>query len=214
MGSGILCFVVMTATECWGWALCQHFPGMCPCCSKTPPKVGTTSTTKGQNQGLGRLSGYRWSKSGQASDFDSGHVLGVCAFEPRIGLRADSSEPGACFRFCVSLPLRPSTARTLSLSFSRVNIKKKFFFKELSLTLLIFGILTSFSYYVMYVFSYSSSKSRLTRQRRKYCNTWGQVRVDDRGTLECGTYCLFLNYVTCAPALYFLAVGTGQIIGF
>ena len=40
-------------------------------------------------------------------DFGSGHDLAVCEFEPRVGLRADSSEPGACFRFCVfplSLP--------------------------------------------------------------------------------------------------------------
>ena len=37
-----------------------------------------------------------------------GHDLAVCEFEPRIGLWADGSEPGACFRFCVSLSLCPS----------------------------------------------------------------------------------------------------------
>ena len=35
-------------------------------------------------------------------DFSSGHDLTVCGFEPCVGLCADSSEPGACFRFCVS----------------------------------------------------------------------------------------------------------------
>ena len=39
-------------------------------------------------------------------------------FEPRIGLCADSSEPGACFTFCVSLSLCPSPAHALSLSLS------------------------------------------------------------------------------------------------
>ena len=42
------------------------------------------------------------------SDFDSGHDLTVCGFQPRIGLCAHSSEPGACFQFCVSLSLCPS----------------------------------------------------------------------------------------------------------
>ena len=37
----------------------------------------------------------------------SGHDLAVCGFKPRIGLCADSSEPGACFGFCVSLSLCP-----------------------------------------------------------------------------------------------------------
>ena len=34
---------------------------------------------------------------GWASDFSSGHGLAVHGFEPRVGLCADSSEPGACF---------------------------------------------------------------------------------------------------------------------
>ena len=34
-----------------------------------------------------------------------GHDLVVREFEPRVGLCADSSEPAACFRFCVSLSL-------------------------------------------------------------------------------------------------------------
>ena len=35
----------------------------------------------------------------------SGHDLAVREFEPHVGLCADRSEPGACFRFCVSLSL-------------------------------------------------------------------------------------------------------------
>ena len=45
-------------------------------------------------------------------------ILRVREFEPRVGLCADSSDPGACFGFCVSLSLCPSPARALSLSLS------------------------------------------------------------------------------------------------
>ena len=45
----------------------------------------------------------------------------VSSIEPRIGLCADSSEPGVCFRFCVSFSLCPSPAHTLSLSLSKIN---------------------------------------------------------------------------------------------
>ena len=45
-----------------------------------------------------------------------GHDLAVREFEPRVGLWADGSEPGACFRFCVSLSLCPCPTHTLSLS--------------------------------------------------------------------------------------------------
>ena len=34
-----------------------------------------------------------------------GHDLAVREFEPRVGLWADGSEPGTCFRICVSLSL-------------------------------------------------------------------------------------------------------------
>ena len=44
------------------------------------------------------------------------HDLTVCEFEPRVRLWADGSEPGACFRFCVSLSLCPSHVHALSLS--------------------------------------------------------------------------------------------------
>ena len=70
------------------------------------------------------------------SGFGSGHDLTVRGFEPRVGLCADSSEPGACFGFCVSLFLCPSFARALSLSVSKVNKpQKELFFKEALLRL-------------------------------------------------------------------------------
>ena len=50
-----------------------------------------------------------------------GHDLAVREFEPRVGLWADGSEPGACFRFCVSLSLCPSPVRALSLSVPKIN---------------------------------------------------------------------------------------------
>ena len=60
----------------------------------------------------GRLGG----SVGRVSDFGSGHDLAVCEFEPRVGLCADGSEPGARFGFCVSLSLCPSHAHALSLN--------------------------------------------------------------------------------------------------
>ena len=42
-------------------------------------------------------------------------MISVCEFELHVGLYADSSEPGACFGFCVS-SLCPSPAHVLSLS--------------------------------------------------------------------------------------------------
>ena len=42
----------------------------------------------------------------------------VHKFEPRVRLCADTSEPGACFGFCVSLSLSaPPPAHTLSLKY-------------------------------------------------------------------------------------------------
>ena len=63
---------------------------------------------------------------GQASDSSSGQDLTVREFEPRVGLWADSSEPGAHFGFCVSLSLCPSPAHALSLSLKN----KSTFFKK------------------------------------------------------------------------------------
>ena len=50
-----------------------------------------------------------------------GHDLAVREFEPRVRLWADGSEPGACFRFCVSLSLCPSPVHALSLSVPKIN---------------------------------------------------------------------------------------------
>ena len=66
-------------------------------------------------------------QSAKHLDLSSGHDLTVCEFEPRVGLCADSSEPGARFGFCVSVSLCPSPAHALSLSVSKINIKKNFF---------------------------------------------------------------------------------------
>ena len=68
-------------------------------------------------KGEGRLGG----SVSCASSFGSGHDLAACEFKPRVGLCADSSEPGACFGFCVSLSLSPSSACALSLSVSKIN---------------------------------------------------------------------------------------------
>ena len=54
-----------------------------------------------------------------------GHDLAVRELEPRVGLWADGSEPGACFRFCVSLSLCPSPVHALSLSVPEINVEKK-----------------------------------------------------------------------------------------
>ena len=76
----------------------------------------------------GRLGG----SVGWASDFGSGHELTVGEFEPCIGLCADSLQPGACFKFYVSLSLCSSPTQALSLSPSKINknikkIKNKMF---------------------------------------------------------------------------------------
>ena len=56
------------------------------------------------------------------SDFSSDHVLAVCEFEPRVGLCADSSQPGACFKFVSPfLSLSAPPQLTLSLSLSKIN---------------------------------------------------------------------------------------------
>ena len=60
-------------------------------------------------------------KNKKESDFTSGHDLAVCEFKSHTGLCADSSEPGACLRFCVSPSLRPSPAHALCLSLSIIN---------------------------------------------------------------------------------------------
>ena len=49
--------------------------------------------------------------------FGSGHDLAVCGFEPHARLCADRLEPGACFRFCLSLSAPP----LLMLYLSKMN---------------------------------------------------------------------------------------------
>ena len=61
---------------------------------------------------LGHLGG----SAGWGSDFGPGHDLMARGFEPCLGLCADSSEPGAYFRFCVSLALCPSHSVSVSVS--------------------------------------------------------------------------------------------------
>ena len=50
-----------------------------------------------------------------------GHNLAIREFEPRVGLWADVSEPGACFRFCVSLSLSAPPPFMLSLFVPKIN---------------------------------------------------------------------------------------------
>ena len=64
------------------------------------------------------------------SNFGSGHDLTVCELEPRVGLCADSLEPGACFGFRVCLSVSLSAPLTLRLNLSKINktlkkLKKK-----------------------------------------------------------------------------------------
>ena len=65
---------------------------------------------------ISALWGHLGGSVGQVSDFSSGHGLVICEFEPHVGLFADGSEPGACFRFRVSLSLCPSPTCAFSLS--------------------------------------------------------------------------------------------------
>ena len=89
----------------------------CVSLSLCPSLALSLSLSLSQKINLGR-----WS----ASNFSSGHDLSACEFEPRIGLCADSSEPVACFGFCVSLSLCPFPARSLSLCLSKTsNIKQR-----------------------------------------------------------------------------------------
>ena len=71
------------------------------------------------------LSGHLGGSVGWASDFGSGHDLAVREFEPHVGLSADSSEPGPCFRFCVPLSLRPTPDCAPSLCLSKMNEHQK-----------------------------------------------------------------------------------------
>ena len=87
-----------------------------------PQNTESSLTPEPRLDATRRLGRGAWGCSvGCASDFSSGHDLVVHEFEPRVGLCADSSEPGACFGFCVSLSLCPSPALALSLSLSKIS---------------------------------------------------------------------------------------------
>ena len=77
------------------------------------------------------FSGHLGGAVGSVSNFGSGHGLAVRGFKSCIVLCADSSEPGACFGFCVSLslslcPFPTHAVSLLSLKINKeINIKKK-----------------------------------------------------------------------------------------
>ena len=57
--------------------------------------------------------------AGCASNFGSGHELEVRDFEFRVGLCAESSEPGACVQFYVSLSLSLPLSLSCSVCLSQ-----------------------------------------------------------------------------------------------
>ena len=94
------------------------------CVIHQPPFVSLSSKVPVMNRNGGR--GWRLGGSvREASDFLSGHNLTVREFVPRVGLCADSLEPGACLGFCMSLSLCPTPACTLSLSLKNEQRLKK-----------------------------------------------------------------------------------------
>ena len=75
----------------------------------------------GHNLNLKALFGAPGWRSRLSIRLQPGPDLAVREFEPRIRLWADGSEPGAWFRFCVSLSLCPSPVHALSLSVPKIN---------------------------------------------------------------------------------------------
>ena len=94
------------------------------------------------------------------SDFDSDHDLTAREFEPHFGLCAESSEPGACFGFCVSLSLCPQPTRILSLPLSKINEKniKKKLKNKLQIAPSTFLLIEGFPYHEGFVISFFSSR--------------------------------------------------------
>ena len=106
------------------WCQAGVVAGVAQRCPRDPRhhSVRRKRPTPGWKRGGG---GVRLGSSvGWASDFRSGPDLAVREFEPRVGLCADSSEPGACFGFCVSLSLCPSPAHAHVLSLSVLKRNK------------------------------------------------------------------------------------------
>ena len=62
------------------------------------------------------ITGHLGGSVGEASNFSSGHDLTVGGFKPQVGLCADHADPGAYFRFCVSLSTFPMLTLHLSVS--------------------------------------------------------------------------------------------------
>ena len=109
-----------------------HQTGLCP--TLAPPLARQSQTRSPTLPSLGfsickiRTPGAPGWRSRLSVRLQPGHDLSVCEFEPRVGLWADGSEPGACFRFCVSLSLCPSPVHALSLSVPKIinkTLKKK-----------------------------------------------------------------------------------------
>ena len=68
-------------------------------------------------------------------DFSSGHDLVLPGFEPHAAFCADSSEPGACFRFCLSLSLSLSlSAPPLLVLSPSLTVKNKLINKRENMT--------------------------------------------------------------------------------
>ena len=66
-------------------------------------------------------------------DFDSGHDLTVCEFEPRIGFCTDRAEPaGDSLSLPLSLPLPTPRAGPLSLSQNKFFLKKGTLWTQIS----------------------------------------------------------------------------------
>ena len=78
---------------------------------KTKPSLNPTSPSRGllslSQNGRPSLRGTWVAQWVKRLTSGSGHDLTACEFEPHVGPCADSSKPGACFRFCVSLSLCP-----------------------------------------------------------------------------------------------------------
>ena len=79
------------------------------------------------------MSGHLVGSVSLSSDFSSGHDLVVRGFKLPHQALCCRAEPGACFRFCVSLSLSAPPPLTLSLSLSLslslLKSKQTFFFK-------------------------------------------------------------------------------------
>ena len=86
----------------WGWTRGRDPPLSVSCAGKSPL---SHSSPKNQNEIMVAQQWRPGDSAGWASDLGSGRDLAVRGFEPRVGLCADGSEPGARFGFWVPLAL-------------------------------------------------------------------------------------------------------------